>query len=337
MTDREYVSSMKSTIVRSYSAPWPLRAVGRLASATAPALTARLAERMFLTPPRHARPPAETAVLGAARHAILEVEGRIATWRWGQGGPVALLVHGWGGRGSQMGPFVEPLLARGFTVVAFDGPGHGDSEGRRVTLPAVVAAVRAVAGAHGPVRAILAHSMGGAATARAFYEGVAADAAVLIGSPAEMVAPSVVFAEALGLSPRVRALMQTRVEHRVGLPWTAFDVTRLAPALTVPVLVVHDRGDAEVPWQHGVAIARAWPGATMLATEGLGHRRILRSPEVLRAAVDFVAARVASAAAARQAVPWTALDDAQRAPIFSAAGKGPSSPWAPPSCARIGP
>ena len=50
------------------------------------------------------------------------------------------------------------------------------------------------------------------------------------------------------------------------------------PELTAPVLVVHDRGDAEIPWQHGAAIARAWRGAEMLITEGLGHRRILRDP-----------------------------------------------------------
>jgi pimeloyl-ACP methyl ester carboxylesterase len=202
-------------------------------------------------------------------------------------------------------------------------PGHGDSGGRLVTLPHVVAAIRAVAAARGPVRAVVAHSMGAAATARALYEGLGADAAVLIGPPAEMVTPSAVYAEALGLAPRVRALMQERVERRVGMPWSAFDVTRLAPSLGVPALVVHDRGDAEVPWQHGDAIARAWPGARLLTTDALGHRRILRAPEVVRAAVAFVAG-------AHRA-------SGQRPPIFSPAGNGPSLPRAVPSCARTGP
>ena len=57
--------------------------------------------------------------------------------------------------------------------------------------------------------------------------------------------------------------------------------------------MVHDRGDAEIPWQHGAAIARAWRGAEMLITEGLGHRRILRDPDVVAATVAFVAARSA--------------------------------------------
>ena len=67
----------------------------------------------------------------------------------------------------------------------------------------------------------------------------------------------------------------------------------LAPALTQPLLVVHDRGDAEIPWQHGTALARAWPGAELLMTEGLGHRRVLRDPDVVAASVAFVAARLA--------------------------------------------
>jgi pimeloyl-ACP methyl ester carboxylesterase len=67
----------------------------------------------------------------------------------------------------------------------------------------------------------------------------------------------------------------------------------------MPLLVVHDRGDAEVAWQHGLAIARAWRGAEFLMTDGLGHRRILKDPDVVAAAVAFVVAR----AAERRLVP----------------------------------
>src|SRR6266446_7690390 len=68
---------------------------------------------------------------------------------------------------------------------------------------------------------------------------------------------------------------QSRIEERVRRPWSAFDVVTLAPTLAMPLFVIHDRGDAESPWQHGMAITRAWRGADLLMTEGLGHRRIL--------------------------------------------------------------
>jgi hypothetical protein len=55
--------------------------------------------------------------------------------------------------------------------------------------------------------------------------------------------------------------------------------------------VIHDRGDAVVPWQHGQVIAHAWRGAGLLMTDGLGHHRILGDPDVVAAAVAFLAAR----------------------------------------------
>jgi hypothetical protein len=40
---------------------------------------------------------------------------------------------------------------------------------------------------------------------------------------------------------------------------------------------------------------RAWPGAELLSVAGLGHRRLLRDPEVVRAVVAHVDERAAAA------------------------------------------
>lgn len=63
---------------------------------------------------------------------------------------------------------------------------------------------------------------------------------------------------------------------------------RLAQATTVGALIVHDDTDREVPWQEGSALAQAWSGARMLRTSGLGHRRILRDPQVIAEVTAFV-------------------------------------------------
>ena len=36
------------------------------------------------------------------------------------------------------------------------------------------------------------------------------------------------------------------------------------------------------------ALAAAWPEGELLTTGGLGHHRLLRDPEVVRAVVDYV-------------------------------------------------
>ena len=58
--------------------------------------------------------------------------------------------------------------------------------------------------------------------------------------------------------------------------------------LSIPVLVVHDKDDREVPWEEGESIAQNWPGAEFFSTETLGHRRILRNTEVIAKSVTFL-------------------------------------------------
>ena len=296
MTDAEYLAMEKSTIVRSSPrSSWlPLvRASHRTLSAVAPALAARRAVRLFTTSPRTRRPAAEVDLLETARARPMQVgERRIETWVWGTG-PSVLLVHGWGGRGAQLGALVGPLVTRGFSVVTFDAPGHGASDAGTVTIPEITTAIRAVAQSRGPLAALVAHSVGATAAVRALWEGLDAAAVVLLAPASDLVTPALRFTETLGFSREVRERMHRRLEERVGRSWSVFDAIELAPALMAPVLVIHDRGDAEVPWQHGAAIARAWRGSEMLMTEGLGHEHILRDPDVVAAAVAFVAARTA--------------------------------------------
>jgi pimeloyl-ACP methyl ester carboxylesterase len=296
VTDLDYVNMEKSTIVRSFR-PSPLlplvKAGHRALSALAPELAARIAGRLFTTPPRARRPQAEIALLATAQARPMQVGARrIETWRWGTG-PSVLLVHGWGGRGAQLGALVGPLVTRGFSVVTFDAPGHGASDEGTVTIPEIESAIRAVAESRRPLAAIVAHSVGATATVRALWDGLDAGAVVLIGPAADLVTPALRFSETFGFSREVRERMHRRIEERVGRSWSVFDAVELAPALAAPLLVVHDRGDAEIPWQHGAAITRAWRGAEMLMTEGLGHRRILRDPDVVAATIAFIAARAA--------------------------------------------
>lgn len=255
-----------------------------------PGVAAQVAEHLFFTPPPPRRSRGE-AWLGRGRPLRLEVDGRtVHAWHWGRPGrPVVLLVHGWGGRAAQLTSFVPGLLARGFAVAALDGPGHGRSGRGRSSAPELARALSAVARAVGGVHGVVAHSLGGAAVALAQRDGLAARRVVLVAPPAAPPEWMERFAARLGLTAATVTRMRRLSERRIGLAWSELDVPALARAQSAALLVVHDREDPEVPFRDGERVARAWPGARLEVTEGLGHSGALRDPAVVARAVEHLA------------------------------------------------
>jgi pimeloyl-ACP methyl ester carboxylesterase len=158
---------------------------------------------------------------------------------------------------------------------------------------AIEAAWRAAGG--GELDGIVAHSLGGAATVLALDRGVKARRVVLIASSSDPAGYTRRFAEIVGIGEGVRRGMESRIERLFGVRWEDFDVIAAARRRTEPALVIHDAEDAEVAWSDGEAIARAWPGAELVTTRGLGHIRIVHDPEVIARAVEFLAATRAPA------------------------------------------
>ena len=273
-----------------------------------PEYAAALAERLFLSPPAPRESHDAHSTFFAfldARASFVEHRGRnLATWRWGPPeAPAVLLAHGWGGNAAQMRGFVPQLLAAGFRVVAYDQPAHGLSDGKLTGLPDFAGALAAVAAHHGNVRHLIAHSLGGSAAALALARGMRLERAVLVSPPSDLVGHSRRFARWYWMPEPLRRAMQAAIEERFGLRWAELETARLAPKLTTPALVIHDHGDRVVPWTQGAALARAWPGARLLSTVGLGHGRILESDITIRAAVDFIVGKSGIASFAAPVLP----------------------------------
>jgi len=255
-----------------------------------PRLAARWAERLFCSPPRRPISERMAAWLAGGRRFDLPVgRRRVAAWSWGERGTGVLLVHGWGSRGARFVDLGGALLASGFRVVTFDAPGHGASSGRLSSGPEFTRAALAVATAVGPVSAVVGHSLGGFAAALAIESGLAARRAVFIAPSANPNTYSAQFASLLGVRDPVMASMQERLERRLGFEWKRMDVPRFAPAMRIPLLIIHDRDDREVRWDDGAAIAAAWPGAELVTTSGLGHHRIVSDAAVIQQVLGFLA------------------------------------------------
>lgn len=212
-----------------------------------------------------------------------------------------LLVHGWGGHAGRLTPFVAPLRRAGFSVVAFDAPGHGSASGRRSALPDFVDAIGAVARAHGQFEAVVGHSLGAAACALALRGGLKVRSLVLLAPPADPEKYSGRFAKFFGMPPSARDAMKKRLEGRYRIEWPQLRVSGGPGASRARLLVFHDPRDWKVPFKDGLEIVASWPRAELVRTRGLGHHRILRDPRVIARAVAFVAGRPAPRPVTRSA------------------------------------
>jgi hypothetical protein len=272
------------------TAPRSLRVALRVLGPVFPGLLGVWAYRLWFRTRRHAGSAAEQSAAGNAECMTLPVDGiPVAVYRWGTG-PVVVFVHGWSGRATQVAAFIEPLIAAGYCVIAFDAPAHGKTPGRRTSILEFAAALRAIAATYGPLHGVIAHSFGGMALAYALHQGVDAGRVVCIGAPARLEFLVERFARMLSLPDPVLTELRRRLEKRFSANiWELMSTDSNARTLTAPALIVHDRDDREVPWRQGEMIAGAWTGALWLATRGLGHRRILRDATTVKAVVDFLA------------------------------------------------
>ncbi len=274
------------------AAPSGLRRAFSAVSGVSPGLAAWAAERLWFTPPRPPISKEARKVLARGTPFPLEIDGRkVAAWSFGSGRPIALM-HGWGGYAGQLSPFVDPLVAAGFQVVAFDALAHGASPASRTgvrlsTFFDFANGLAALQKKVGPLHAVIAHSGGAIATGIALRAQLEVERLVLLAPMTRPRQYATLFSQALGLDPRVSEQWQARALNRIGLTWDELDVTA-AQTPRKPALVVHSRDDKEVPIADGEALVAAWPNATLMPVEKLGHRRLLKDSAVISRAVEFL-------------------------------------------------
>ena len=263
-----------------------------------PALAVRGAVRLFATPlpPKWLQRKGHWDPAWAVAHWSFEdTELTVYSRPAAPHGPVALLVHGWGGHARQMLQLADALAQRGYRPVLLEMPAHGRSAGTVSNLPQFARAIDYAVGRlqqEGHQVAVLAgHSLGANAAAYAASRGLPISRLVLLAPPASPRAYTQYFAQVFGLSEATRAAMQKRIEASEGVLMQHFEPRHVASRIRVPTLVVHDRGDGINAFADGQAFAHAIQGAQLLATEGLGHRKLLKDPLVLARIALFTAAQ----------------------------------------------
>ncbi len=212
-----------------------------------------------------------------------------------------VLIHGWTGRAAFMSGFVEPLLSCGFRVLAIDLPGHGRSSGKTLHVPLAITALSAVHAVTGPWHGVIAHSFGGAVTTSMLaghvrgFAPLGLERLVLIAAPQSIPVLFRDFGRMIGINSRAQAAFEQRVLELSGNTLDTFIGADQLRKAGVPTLVIHAPDDREVPYASAEAFTTAGPHVSLLAVAGMGHRRILYAPRVIKAAAEHMDGKAAAA------------------------------------------
>lgn len=248
--------------------------------------------RAFFAPNKYEVKSTDEAVIARGKNYRIPFEGgELAVTTWGESGPTVLLMHGWGGARAQMTGFVEPLLAAGYRVVAYDQPAHGESDGKMTNVLEIAPTMNLVMQREGKFDAIIAHSFGTIITSYALVN-------LNFPPPSKLVYLGA-FNRLLDSLPRFQVLANLPDEIVHGLRemisenfgrdvLDAIVNENFVKQIHIPALMFHDRADNVTPVEDSRAIANAWSEAQYIETNGLGHRGALQSTEVHEQIIRFL-------------------------------------------------
>ena len=249
------------------------------------------AYQAFFSPSKYEVKPRDREIIGQGNNHRLPFDGgELAVTTWGEG-PAVLLMHGWGGARAQMTGFVNPLLAAGYRVVAFDQPAHGESDGWMTNILEIAPTMDLITEQEGPFEAVIAHSFGTLITSYVLVNRNFPPPSRLIylGSFNRLLDSLPRFQVMANLPNPVIEGLRDMIYANFGKEaldgiWNE----KMTLNIDIPALMFHDIADNVTPIEDSRAIAHVWRSARLVETDGLGHRGALQSPEVHKQVVEFI-------------------------------------------------
>ena len=214
---------------------------------------------------------------------------RIRVYEYGDG-PTILLIHGWGGRGLQLYPLIQPLRDLGYRVVLFDAPGHGESNGIGSTYLEFVKSLSQLAKNYSDVRGVVSHSMGGgAAIVLASQISQQNFKTVLIAPHYDMEAEFYDWAKSAKGLHNILDVYIRLSERLFSYKLSEINPKNLLQTQRGSFLLIHDVEDQASRYLNSELLHQHLPKAKLITTVGKGHNKILHDPEVIRGVSSFFA------------------------------------------------
>ena len=281
----------KKQLTPSLLIPIPVRCFAKTLELISSRLASFFGIRLFITPVNFPIPKREQYMLKSAqkkRLQIPEIKKEIEILSYGYSKKKVLLVHGWSGRSTQLFAFADKLLENGFMVISFDGPAHGKSTGRTTMMPEFLKTIEKINTTFGPFEAAIGHSFGATSLYNAAATFLDIKTFIAIGSGDRISEIISNFAKNLYLKEKSAKKIQSGLEKKWMIHIDDFSSSTVAKKIKIPVLVVHDIIDGDVPVSCAYRIRQNLEKGSLLITNGLGHTKILRNNEIVHKSIKFI-------------------------------------------------
>jgi pimeloyl-ACP methyl ester carboxylesterase len=269
-----------------------IRTKFKLLSAISKKKAAEQAFELFCTPPTRDRKKLPELFQRAEKLHYDFAEYHVTGYRWNRGAKKKVLIlHGFESSAINFGAYVEPLTKKGYEVIAFDAPAHGYSSGRRITAIVYRDLIKHIYVHFGPVHSYMGHSLGGFALSLALAEMPHSEdwRAVFIAPSAETSTAITNFFQVIKLDDGVRKEFEDHIERISGFPVPWFSINRTLTDIKAKILWIHDEDDQVTPLSDALKVKQEnHPNVQFVITKGLGHSRIYRDANVIKAVVDFL-------------------------------------------------
>jgi pimeloyl-ACP methyl ester carboxylesterase len=265
--------------------------VGKILQFFSIKLTTLYLARLFTTPIKHKVPKRELEMDKNSiqkRILIPDVNKEIVVYQYGKSEKKILLVHGWSGRGTQLVKFAEAFVKEGFSTISFDAPAHGKSSGNTTIMTEFIASILEIDKQFGPFEAAVGHSLGGMTLLNAIKKGLKINRLTIIGSGDKVKDILDDFVTKLELKSEFSSHLQQHFEKKYNEPMENYSAHSAAKTVEIPVLVIHDENDYEVPVTTSINIHDNLKNGELLITQHLGHRKILGNHFVIEKTVEFI-------------------------------------------------
>ena len=246
--------------------------------------------KRFFTPSTKPLSVGQNRWIKKAKSIKIESRGRsIQLWKMGEG-PSILFVHGWNGRGAQFQHFFQPALDAGFSIIFFDAPAHGFSEGEMTNYLEITESIQTIFNhkVAKDIVGVIAHSLGSSAILNYLSRRQHPISVVLIAPALRLMELLFTSFQKHGIPKKTYIHLVREIEEDFQIPFEEQNPVDLIYQIKNDMLIIHDKNDNTTPIGPSIQVAKDVENVELMKTESYGHSHLLKQKFVVERAIKFM-------------------------------------------------